>query len=94
MEANKKPFGAEIIPVAPDPVSKEDADKVRVLVKLDIAKFEQQRAQAMQMVTDCDLAIAQQKVVLADLDRREANVGYPAPAEDKKADAKKDEEAK
>jgi len=82
----KNTLGAEIIPVAPDPVTKEDADKVRVLVKLDIAKFKQQRAQAMQMVTDCDLAIAQQEVVLADLDRREANVGYP---EAKKEETKK-----
>jgi len=85
MEAEKKDtLGANIIPEASDPVTKQDADKVRVLVKLDIAKFRQQRAQAMQMVTDCDLAIAQQEVVLADLDRREANVGIPEIQKPKK----------
>ena len=76
----KDTLGADIIPAADDPIMKSDANKVRVLVKLDIAKFKQQRAQAMQMVTDCDLAIAQQEVVLADLDRREANVGFPKVA--------------
>lgn len=88
MEENKKDtLGADMIPEAPDPVKHEDAEKVRVLVKLDIAKFEQQRTQALRMVADCDFAIAQQKLLLADLDRREANVGIPEmkkPEEEKK----------
>ena len=77
MEEKKDTLDTGIIPEASDPVTKENADKVRVLLKLDIAKFRQQRAQAMQMIADCDFAIAQQEVLLADLDRREANVGIP-----------------
>ena len=77
----KDTLGAAIIPEAKDRIRKEDADKVRALVKVDIAKFKVQRAQAMQMVTDCDFAIAQQEHVLADLDRREANVGFPPAPE-------------
>jgi hypothetical protein len=91
-EKKEDTLGASMIPEAPDPVAKADADKVRVLVKLDIAKFEMQRIRAMQMVSDCDLAIAQQKLLLADLDRREANVGLPENA--KPEEEPKKEEAK
>jgi hypothetical protein len=83
-------LGAELIPEAKDKVSHEDAEKVRALVRLDIAKFRQQKEQFLRAAADCDLAIAQQEVALADLDRREVGVAYPEPPEAPKEPPKAD----
>lgn len=89
MSEEKKGLGVEIIPEAKDKITAEDANKVRVLVQLDLVKFEQQKAQLLRTVADCDLAIAQQKVILADLDRRVEGVDYPVPEKPAEAEAPK-----
>lgn len=79
MEKKEDTLGIELIPEAKDRITREDADKVIALVRLDIAKFRQQKEQFLRSAADCDLAIAQQEVVLADLERRVVGVAYPEP---------------
>lgn len=69
------------IPSAKDPMGKEDAEKVAVLVRLDRAKLVTQRARFLAMAAKCDVAIAEQDQALADIERRVLGVTYPAPAE-------------
>ena len=78
-EKKEDTLGIELIPEAKDRITREDADKVIALVRLDIAKFRQQKEQFLRSAADCDVAIAQQEVVLADLERRVVGVAYPEP---------------
>ena len=80
-EKNEARAGVNVIPEAKDKMTQADADKVRALVKLDIAKFRVQRERFLASVAQCDLAIAQQEEVLADLERRVVGVDYPEPPE-------------
>ena len=66
-----------VIPEAKDRMTREEADKIIALVKLDRAKLVTQRAKFKMSLAQCDAAIADQDQVLADIERRVANVDYP-----------------
>lgn len=78
-EKQEDTLGIALIPEAKDKITQADADKVRALVELDVAKFRRQKAQFLMSVAQCDVAIAEQEQVLADLNRRVAGVDYPPP---------------
>ncbi len=80
------------IPSAKDPMDKESAEKVVVLVKLDRAKLVTQRARFLAMAAKCDVAIAEQDQALADIERRVLGVTYPAPAEKAETESAASEE--
>ena len=67
----------DVIPEAKDRMTREEADKIIALVKLDRAKLVTQRAKFKLSLAQCDIAIADQDQVLADIERRVANVDYP-----------------
>lgn len=65
------------LPDAKNPISREEADRMAALIKLDIAKFENEKAQALAIVANADVMVARSRLALADLDRRVVNVDYP-----------------
>lgn len=83
-ETNKEEAKAKIeIPAAKNPLTREEADKMSALIKLDIAKYEAEIARVKATEDQALYLIAQSKVALADIERRVANVDYPpAPAKD------------
>lgn len=71
------------IPAAKDQITREDADKILALVKLDRSKLVVQRARFTASLAQCDIAIAETDQVIADLERRVVGVAYPEkPAEE------------
>lgn len=60
-----------------DAISKEEANKTRILLAEDIKKILLARAQAAAQIGILDTRIAECELALADLDRREAGVEYP-----------------
>lgn len=70
-----------VLPEAKNPISREEADKMAALIKLDIAKYESEAARAQGTIDQAKFLIAQSKVALADLERRVLNVDYPAAPE-------------
>ncbi len=74
------------IPEAKNPITREEADRMEALIRLDIAKFEVEAARAKATIVQAEVLIAQSKLAIADLERRVINVDYPA-APEKPADA-------
>lgn len=79
------------IPAAKDAMTREEADKIIALVKLDRAKLVVQRARFAESLSRCDIAIAEQDQVIADLERRVVGVDFPTAAE-KEGESGKDTE--
>lgn len=77
-----------------DAMTKEEADRVRVLIKEDIAKYELEIARHEAAVGQFRTYIAECRAALADVDRREAGVAYPEPPKPAAAPAAPDAEAK
>lgn len=76
MSEETKSIGIDI-PEAKDRITREEADKVIALIKLDRAKLVVQRAKFTLSLAQCDLAIADQDQAIADVERRAANADYP-----------------
>lgn len=62
-----------------DAMPKDEADKIRVLVREDKAKYELEIARHQAAIGQIRLYIAECDATLADIDRREAGVKYPEP---------------
>lgn len=62
-----------------DKITTEEATASRLLIREDIAKYELAKANALGQAARCDALIAECKLALADVDRREAGVVYPEP---------------
>lgn len=62
-----------------DAITSEEAAKNRILIKEDIAKYEQMQARFRAQIAELDVYIAECRTALADIDRREAGVSYPPP---------------
>ena len=62
-----------------DAITAEDAKEKRLLIKEDIRKFEQNIASLKGQIATLEYYIAECHWALADIDRREAGVAYPAP---------------
>lgn len=73
----------EIVPVDIEPMDAKKADKVRVLVKEDVAKYEFEISQHRAAIAQLEMAVSKSGLILADVDRRVAGADYPAPPEQK-----------
>lgn len=62
-----------------DAMSKEESDRIRVLVREDIRKYELEIARHEAAIGTLRVYVAECHATLADIDRREAGVEYPAP---------------
>ena len=62
-----------------DAMTKEEADKIRVLVREDKAKYELEIARHQAAIGQLRMYIAECDATIADIDRREAGVEYPEP---------------
>lgn len=62
-----------------DAMTAEDAKGKRLLINEDIRKFEQNIASLKGQISTLEYYIAECRWALADIDRREAGVAYPAP---------------
>lgn len=71
-EENKTEF-----PEAKNPLTREEADRMSVLIRLDIARYEMEAARAQMTLDQARYYVAQSEVALADIERRVANVDYP-----------------
>lgn len=74
MEENKK----EEAPKS-DAMSTKEANEKRLLINEDIRKFEQNIASLRGQISTFEYYIAECRLALADIDRREAGVAYPEP---------------
>lgn len=63
-----------------DAITSEEAAKNRLLIKEDIAKYEQMQARLRAQIAEFDVYIAECRTALADIDRREAGISYPPPS--------------
>lgn len=68
-----------------DAITPEEAAKNRILIKEDIAKYEQMQARFRAQIAEFDVYIAECRTALADIDRREAGVSYPPPKKPEQA---------
>lgn len=71
----------EIIPVDVEPMDARQAEKTRVLVKEDIAKYEFEISQHRAAIYQLEAAVCKARLILADIDRRVVGADYPAPPE-------------
>ena len=62
-----------------DAMTAEEAKEKRLLINEDIRKFEQNIASLKGQISTLEYYIAECRWALADIDRREAGVAYPAP---------------
>lgn len=62
-----------------DAMTAEEAKEKRLLINEDIRKFEQNIASLKGQIATLEYYIAECHWALADIDRREAGVAYPAP---------------
>ena len=62
-----------------DAMTKEEADRIRVLVREDVRKYELEIARHEAAVGQLRMYVAECYATLADIDRREAGVEYPKP---------------
>lgn len=69
------------LPEAKNPIARDEADRMVALIKLDIAKFENEKAQSLAIAANADMMIARSRLAIADLERRVANVDYPEEPE-------------
>ena len=74
MEENK----GVSLPEAKNPLTRDEADKMIALIRLDIARFSNEKANSLAIAANADCMIAQSEVAIADIERRVANVDYPA----------------
>lgn len=80
----QKPKEALVKPVDIEKMPVEEANKTKVLLLEDRAKYAFEIAQHKMAIAGLEAAIAKTDVVLADLDRRVAGVDYPAEPEEPK----------
>ena len=69
------------LPKAANPLTRDEADRMIALIRLDIEKYRRERARFMGQVAEIEFLITESDVAIADIERRVANVDYPpAPA--------------
>lgn len=73
-----------VMPVDIEKMPEEKANKTKVLLIEDRAKFEFEIAQHKVAIAQLEAAIAKTDVVLADLDRQVVGVDYPAQPDEPK----------
>lgn len=61
---------------AKDALPVQEAEKIKVLIRLDIARLEFELAR---VTANINVELAHARMSLADIDRRAANVEYPQP---------------
>lgn len=62
-----------------DAMTKEESDRIRVLVREDIRKYELEIARHEAAIGQLRVYVAECYATFADIDRREAGVEYPKP---------------
>lgn len=83
MGERNNPNEVLVTPVDIEKMPAEDANKMKVLLLEDRAKYAFEIAQHKMAIAGLEAAIAKTDVVLADLDRKVAGVDYPAAPEEK-----------
>lgn len=66
-----------VVPDSEDKITREEADRAIVLLKLDIANVRLEKAKALKYASACDASIAELESSVADLERRVVGVKYP-----------------
>lgn len=73
----------EFVPVDIEPMDAKKAEKMKVLINEDIAKYRFEANQHYAAIAQLEAAISKSKLIIADIDRRVAGADYPASPEQK-----------